>query len=300
MLRLLGKTADADGSFKLPGAFSVGDRLIYAIGDIHGRYDLLKDLLLQIVRDRQATAPRRRPVLVFCGDYIDRGPQSAEVVEALVWLGDNVDAEIRTLKGNHEQALLDFLEIPTAGGDWIAVGGAETLRSYGVEPPQPENDEAGLIRAGRELLAKMPASHVRALENLEISYEAGDCLFVHAGIRPGVGLGEQQEADLLWIREEFLDWEGPPGDRLVVHGHSWYSAQPQLLDHRLGLDTGAYQTGVLTAARLFGSRVSFLRAEGQPGVVEVEQAPAPVRKPPPVRKSTPKRNSAPARRPRLN
>ena len=299
MLRLLGKTADEDGSFKLPGAFSVGDRLIYAIGDIHGRYDLLKDLLQQIVRDRQATAPRRRPVLVFCGDYVDRGPQSAEVVEALVWLGDNVDAEIRALKGNHEQALLDFLDAPTEGGPWLGCGGAETLRSYGVEPPQSGADGAGLVRAGRELLARMPASHVRVLENLEMSYEAGDCLFVHAGIRPGVGLVDQQEADLLWIREEFLDWEGL-GDRLVVHGHSWYSAQPQLLDHRLGIDTGAYQTGVLTAARLCGARVSFLRAEGAPGPDEVEQPPAPVRKSRPVRKPAPKRSSTPVRRSRLN
>ena len=232
--------------------------LIYAVGDIHGRYDLLTRLLAKLARDSARRAGAGRPMLIFCGDYIDRGPQSAEVVEAVLWLRENTRFELRALKGNHEQGLLDFLDRPLAAAGWLGVGGMETLESYGVTAPDLD-DEVGLARARRDLLSRMPASHLQFFEALEPMAVVGDYAFVHAGIRPGLPLAEQQERDLLWIRGPFLEAEGP-FEKIIVHGHSWLGPEPQRLPHRLGIDTGAYQTGVLTAVRLDAEGASFIQA----------------------------------------
>ena len=238
---------------------STNGQLVYAIGDIHGCYDLMKDLLRQIAQDAAVHGDGRQPIVTFLGDYVDRGPHSAKVLEALVWLARRGDLDIHLLKGNHEKALLDFLDAPEDGGPWIGFGGAQTLMSYGVVPPNIELGAADYRRARDELLERMPASHLRLLQNLELMVLIGDYAFVHAGVRPGVPVEEQVEDDLLWIRRGFVDAQGPFG-RTIVHGHSWAAAEPQILEHRLGVDTGAYTTGVLTALRLQDGEVEVIQA----------------------------------------
>jgi serine/threonine protein phosphatase 1 len=237
----------------------VEGQLVYAIGDIHGCYEAMKALLARIASDWVARARGRRPVLVFLGDYVDRGPQSAKVLEALVWLQRRQDVEVHLLKGNHEQCLLDFLDAPDGGADWLRFGGAETLAAYGVAAPASNDPEPAYWRARDELLERMPASHLRLLERLELMALVGDYAFVHAGVRPTTPLAAQVETDLLWIRQGFLDAPGP-FEKVIVHGHTWIDAQPQMLEHRIGVDTGAYATGVLTAIRLEDGEREMLQA----------------------------------------
>jgi serine/threonine protein phosphatase 1 len=210
----------------------------------------LKILLGRIAEDAAQSAARGAAApatLIFCGDYIDRGPRSAEVLEALVWLSRRDEFELRLLKGNHEQALLEFLDHPEEAGNWIGFGGAETLRSYGVPPPAAD-DRRLLVAARDALVRNLPASHRELLDTLELMVTIGDFAFVHAGIRPGVALDAQIERDLLWIREDFLCAVGP-FEKVVVHGHTWTEGL-QVMEHRICIDTGAYATGVLTALRL--------------------------------------------------
>ena len=241
--------------------------LIYAVGDVHGRYDLLKQLVAMVLDDWTARDPGVRPLLIFCGDYVDRGPHSAAVVEAMIWLQQRADIQACFLKGNHEAALMRFLDNPTDSAGWFRFGGIETLQSYGVSAPAPD-DAAACLRARDLLLQRMPSSHLRFLERLELMLVVGDYAFVHAGVQPGVDLRGQREEDLLWIRQEFLADEGP-FEKVIVHGHSWTDDQPQILPHRIGIDTGAYATGVLTAVRLCGADIGLLQARDvQPAVAE--------------------------------
>ena len=232
-----------------PAARSTEGALIYAVGDVHGRYDLMKAALAGIARDSAAQARGRLPVLIFLGDYIDRGPDSAKVLQALIWLQRSGQFALRLLKGNHEQGLLGFLEDPEHGGAWLAYGGAETLAAYGVTPPTAEGGAEALVRSRDALLDQMPASHLQLLGELELMAVVGDYAFVHAGVRPDRPLQSQTEAELLWIRSGFVDAPGP-FERVIVHGHTWLDERPQVTPHRIGLDTGAYATGVLTVARL--------------------------------------------------
>jgi serine/threonine protein phosphatase 1 len=233
--------------------------LVYAVGDIHGCYGLMKALLARIVADYAVRARGRRPILVFLGDYIDRGPQSHRVLEALIWLARRPDLELHLLKGNHEQALLAFADAPETGRDWLRFGGAETLAAYGVAPPPPEAEPSAYVQARDDLLARMPAAHYRLLSGLKPMVTVGDYAFAHAGIRPGAPLNRQAEQDLLWIRRPFLEAEGPH-EKIIVHGHTWFDARPQLLEHRIGVDTGAHATGVLTAVRLDGDERFAIQA----------------------------------------
>jgi len=244
----------------LPTSAGVDGALVYAVGDVHGCYDLLKDLLAEIAADAAMRAGGRRAVLVFLGDYVDRGPQSARVLDALVWLRRRADFDIHFLKGNHEQAMLEFLDAPERAGPWLSFGGAETLLSYGVVPPTPEASLSVYREARDALLERMPAGHLKLLLQLESMVVIGDYAFVHAGIRPGAPLEEQAEEDLLWIRRGFVDHPGP-FPKIIVHGHTWLSEQPQLSEHRLGIDTGAYATGVLSAARLEDGAVEVLQVK---------------------------------------
>jgi serine/threonine protein phosphatase 1 len=228
---------------------STEGELIYVMGDIHGRYDLLKAALAGVARDSAEQASGRLPRLVLLGDYIDRGPDSAKVLQALIWLQRRGDFALTLLKGNHEQGMLAFLEEPDRGEPWLGYGGAETLSAYGVEPPAPGAGPAALARTRDALMDQMPASHLHLLQELELMAVVGDYAFVHAGVRPDRPLEAQTENELLWIREGFVDAPGP-FERVIVHGHTWLNEQPQVLEHRIGLDTGAYATGVLTVARL--------------------------------------------------
>ena len=248
-----------------PRALSTDGEVIYAVGDIHGRYDLLKKALAQIAVDcgdeGLGEGGRRLPMLILLGDYIDRGPDSAKVLQALVWLKRRGEFALRLLKGNHEQALLAFLEDPEAHEDWLGYGGAETLASYGVTPPARGAGAPALGRARDALLDQMPASHLQLLEELEPMVLVGDYAFVHAGVRPDRPLAYQAENDLLWIRRGFIDASGP-FERVIVHGHTWLSEQPQVTEHRIGLDTGAYTTGVLTVARLDQEGMRLVQVRG--------------------------------------
>lgn len=229
--------------------------LIYAVGDVHGHDDLLEQLLARIEEDR---AQRRasRTLLIFLGDLIDRGPGSAKVVERLrTYRPPGVETIF--LMGNHEEVLLRVLEgdeslLP----DWLRFGGADCARSYGLEPErlarmQPSQSIAALRQA-------IPADHVAFLDSFADTFQAGDYLFVHAGIRPGVPLAEQTQSDLRWIRAPFLQ-STAPHQWTVVHGHT-ISREVDQAPFRVGIDTGAYLHGVLTALVLQGAGREIVQA----------------------------------------
>ncbi len=242
---------------------STGDRLIYAVGDVHGRLDLLEDLLKQIAADIQKIKPAQKPVLIFLGDYVDRGAYSRGVIDCLLTLTALPDIELRVLKGNHEQAMLSYVSDPEFGPAWLQNGGAATLVSYGVAAPQTRIP-TDIWEQAREAFAQaLPAEHLEFLRGLELYAEYGDYIFVHAGLRPGVPIERQVEQDLLWIRNEFLE-ERRPFAKVVVHGHT-PEPEPFLGEMRLGLDTGAYATGILTAARLHGTEQAILQATAHGG-----------------------------------
>lgn len=241
--------------------------VVYAVGDVHGRDDLLAELHDRILADSAGRAASRR-VLVHLGDYVDRGPASRQVVERLAAEGLAAEAlpgfEIVSLKGNHEALLLDFLDGREPAGGWLANGGGATLFSYGVPPPDPW-DEEDVDRTRAALAARLPAHHRSFFSCLPTIHQEGDYLFVHAGIRPWAPLDRQAEADLLWIREPFLEWSKPFGV-IIVHGHTIARA-PDVRTNRIGIDTGAYASGVLTALVLEGAGRTFL-ATGAPSPAE--------------------------------
>lgn len=236
----------------------IAGELVYAIGDIHGRYDLLARMLGRIVADALGRQRGRTPILIPCGDYVDRGPDSARVLTALDWLRRDRRVALRPIKGNHEAVFLSFLATPQDGAHWLSFGGDATLRSYGVRPPADSADAGELVRARDDLLAAMPAAHLRVLQELELMVTIGDYAFVHAGIRPGQPLAKQKAEDLLWIRTPFLE-QTKRFEKRIVHGHSWVEAAPEIYDNRIGLDTGAYQTSILTAARIEDGEVEIFQ-----------------------------------------
>lgn len=240
---------------------STGGRLVYAVGDVHGRFDVLGPLLRGIAQDALATQPAERPLLVFLGDYVDRGPESRQVVDRILQMQADGEFEIAALKGNHEEALLQFLDEPGFASTWMEHGGAATLASYGVQPAASRTDAAAWVAVRDEFEGALPDAHRRFYQGLELVRVVGDYAFVHAGVRPGVALGAQSERDLLWIRHEFLNDRGP-FDKVIVHGHT-PTEEPQMMRHRLGLDTGAYATGVLTAVRLYGEDQRLMQSKVQ-------------------------------------
>lgn len=221
---------------------------IYAISDIHGCAHLLQPMLRVIDADVARSRPRYA-VEVFMGDYIDRGPDTRSTLDILVERSRRGNAVF--LKGNHEAFLVRVFEDPSLFEDWIAVGGTQTLMSYGLAPPNLKRDEPASIL--RDLIRAMPTEHLEFLDNLRLSFSCGDFFFVHAGVRPGVPLAEQTERDLLWIREEFLRSEEQFG-KYIVHGHTPVRSA-ELLTNRVNIDTGAYATGNLTLMSIQGSRM---------------------------------------------
>jgi serine/threonine protein phosphatase 1 len=230
-------------------------RRVYAIGDIHGRLDLLNRLLVQIDEDDAARPPAAAGTeLVFLGDLVDRGPDSRGVVERLLALS-RAGGRVRFLMGNHEEVFLR-----AAGGDvralrfLIRIGGKETLLSYGVS----EDEYRGLDFEELAALVqtRVPAGHLAFLAGFERLIEAGDYLFVHAGLRPGVAIEEQAMSDLCWIRDDFLNHRESFG-KIVVHGHS-ITEEVDARPNRIGIDTGAFASGRLTAIGLDGEDRWFL------------------------------------------
>jgi serine/threonine protein phosphatase 1 len=238
-----------------PPAKAPEGRRVYAVGDIHGRADLLRQLLDSIQKDALGGSYVGKPVLIFLGDYVDRGMQSKQVIDVLLSKAMS-PFETHFLKGNHESAMLDFLSDPGVGPRWAEYGGAETLASYGVRPPRSRTSVDEWAAASEELKRVLPPDHLNFLRNLQLSLLLGDYLFVHAGVRPGVEIDHQSERDMLWIRDDFLN-DARPLDVVVVHGHT--PAPRPYRDHRrIGLDTGAYLSGKLTAARFEHESVDFL------------------------------------------
>jgi len=225
----------------------------YVVGDIHGRLDLLEDLLAKIHAELQHH-PVRKTLLVFVGDLIDRGPNSAQVIERLrTYRRQGIQTVF--LLGNHEEVLLRII----AGeaeliAKWRWFGGSECLQSYGVDPAQfARLSEADALAAVR---AAIPRAHVEFLETFGDTCRFGDYLFVHAGIRPGIQLELQSQSDMRWIRQPFLFDDSDHGF-VVVHGHT-ITEDVEDLPNRIGIDTGAYRTGVLTALAIEGTERWFI------------------------------------------
>ena len=223
-----------------------GER-IYAIGDIHGRLDLLDDLLVRIGAD-DGTRESAETTLLFLGDLVDRGPDSAGVVERVRKLAAS-EVKVRVLMGNHEEVFLAAVQGDLAALRFFCrIGGRETLISYGIDEDEYERlDYAELAIRATDVV---PSEHVEFIANFEDTITIGGYAFVHAGLRPGVPIAEQQDKDTRWIRDTFLDHEGA-FEAFVVHGHTILENVDER-SNRIGIDTGAYVTGKLTALGLEG------------------------------------------------
>jgi serine/threonine protein phosphatase 1 len=227
---------------------------IYAIGDIHGRFDLMEALADHIAQEMR-TSPAQVAATVFLGDYVDRGPRSFDVVDRLA-RGD-WPTPVVCLLGNHEDVLLRFLDDPTILEVWRQWGALETLASYGVDV-QPAIRARDYEAVREDFAARIPDGHRRFLMRLETTYSAGEYFFCHAGVRPGVPLDHQAREDLIMIREPFLSSTADFG-KVVVHGHT-PTQEPVIEANRIGIDTGAYATGRLTALALEGDTRRLLAA----------------------------------------
>lgn len=226
---------------------------VYAIGDIHGCITPLQKLTSAIRRD--AGRISENASLVFVGDYVDRGPDSLGVVDWLLTLSHEFKSHF--IRGNHDQALLDFIDDPQTYLSWKDFGASETLRSYGVAPPESLNADV-LVGLRDRFLKVFPEAHRRFFAQLLPLVEIGDYLFVHAGINPGAPLAKQKPRDLMEIRDTFLSSDADFG-KVVVHGHT-PGPRPVHRDNRICVDTGAYLTGRLTAVALRGTSARFLHS----------------------------------------
>lgn len=223
---------------------------IYAVGDIHGRADLLIEIIARIDEDL-----RRRPIQhaveVYLGDYVDRGAHSSTVIDVLaVRLVEN---RAVCLRGNHEALMEDFLRDPAYFDHWQQLGGMQTLASYGVELRSDTETEIDLHR---RFAAAFPRAHQLFLQCLRYHFTCGDFLFVHAGIRPNVSIEQQDLNDLIWIRHEFLDSAEDHG-MFIVHGHTPVP-HPDLRRNRINIDTGAWRSGTLTCIAIEGTAILVL------------------------------------------
>jgi len=240
----------------------VGQRL-YAIGDIHGCRGHLTRLLDAIATDLQGAPKAEAIQIIFVGDYIDRGPDSAGVIDDILaltqeGLPDGQPVDVVALKGNHEDYFDAMLRGDlTRAAHWMMNGGEETLESYGVTPPERDDDPKDMARAARDLAVAVPPVHKDFLAGLRLIHRAGDYLFVHAGLRPGVPIEDQREEELIWIRKPFLESDADFG-ALVVHGHT-VVARVEEKPNRLDIDTGACYGGDLTAVCFWGTERHFLQ-----------------------------------------
>lgn len=235
----------------LLGEASTGDGVrIYAIGDVHGCLDLLKAMHARIAAD-VSERPVADHVIVHLGDLVDRGPDSASVLDFLIE-ASAADDRVMALMGNHEHQFLRFLRKPAEAGPlWMSYGGVETLGSYGVHGGHPDMDGEELSRMRDAALSRIPEPHLSFIEGLPLMVRSGDFLFAHAGIRPGVAPADQDDHDLLYIRQPFLDAPGDLG-AVVIHGHTPVD-RPDIRPNRINIDTGAVFGGALTSAVVEGT-----------------------------------------------
>lgn len=230
------------------GSMLPADERTYAIGDIHGCADLLTQLLEMICADARIRGPAHNRI-VYLGDYIDRGPDSRKVIELARTSSPEEFATVY-LRGNHEALMLDFLVAPHENSAWIHNGGDATLQSFGVAAPSEFAHEEKLAEAARALSEALLPQELEFLRALQPSFRLGDYFFAHAGIDPQLPLDEQSTQDLIWIRRPFLESKADFG-AVVVHGHS-VRRDVEIRPNRIGIDTGAYATGKLTALGLQG------------------------------------------------
>jgi len=226
---------------------------IYAVGDIHGRVDLLDDLLAMIDAD-VAHHSDVTPIFVFLGDYIDRGASSRETISRLI-----ARSEISRcifLKGNHEQIMLRCLEDAGLFEIWIRLGGLKTIMSYDVAPDAMRGDVDKLQKSLRD---RLPRSHLRFLQDLQLSFTCGDFFFTHAGAKPNVDLSQQKEKDLLWVREEFLSCTNDFG-KIVVHGHTPVR-EVDVRPNRINIDTRAFASNCLTCLAIQQDMISVISTD---------------------------------------
>jgi serine/threonine protein phosphatase 1 len=229
---------------------------IYAIGDIHGRVDLF-DSLAETIRQDALDQDYETCFAVFLGDYVDRGPNSAQVLDRLA--SQAFPTPFVALRGNHEAVMLEFLEDENVLDKWRHFGGVETLASYNVDVSDVMRGR-GFKAAQQALRRTLPSSHLAFLEGTRLSYTIGDYFFCHAGVRPGIALDAQEPRDLLWIRDEFLT-SSQRFSKRIVHGHN-PAETAELLPNRINADTGAYATNVLTAVVLQESDTRILDTAG--------------------------------------
>ena len=225
---------------------------IYAIGDIHGRLDLLNELLARISSDI-ALRPTVRPLYVFLGDYIDRGSASRETIDRLIEHGKTHESVF--LKGNHELIAIKCLSDRGLFDQWLRLGGLETLVSYGV-PAETLANGKQIAELQSAFHGALPQAHFRFFRDLKNSFECGDFFFAHAGVKPNVELSRQKENDLLWIRGEFLMSKDDFG-KIIVHGHT-PTREIEVGPNRINIDTGAFATGRLSCLVLEGEELSVI------------------------------------------
>ncbi|MFP4314561.1 MAG: metallophosphoesterase, partial [Alphaproteobacteria bacterium] len=239
------------------------DTRIYAMGDIHGCFLLLKKMHEAISFDL-IDSPASQVYIIYLGDYVDRGAQSKEVLDCLIERQNQRDDVKRLfLLGNHEHGMLDFALNPqnAQNSDWLDWGGVQTLKSYGMEI-----EEQTFLPAEKEMIARkfvqiIPLEHLGFLQTLSHAFEIGEYFFAHAGVNPARPVNNQDLQDLFFIREPFLSWPEPLS-HMIVPGHSKTKGKPEILPHRINVDTGAYETGVLCAAVIDGISVRFINVRG--------------------------------------
>jgi serine/threonine protein phosphatase 1 len=228
---------------------------VYAIGDVHGCLGLLKQAEETIARDMDENG--KAGMVVLLGDFVDRGPASSQVIDHLI-KPSRLGLKRLALCGNHDDIFLKFIEDPDHHRDWLALGGEQTLMSYGIDIHHLGSRHKGRGANLQELLAEaVPSAHREFLETLPVSLRIGQMIFVHAGIRPGVPLADQTDEDLMWIRDPFLKLGPQLPHTFVIHGHT-PNTEPDLGPSRVGIDTGAFYTGRLTVLKIDGNQTRFL------------------------------------------
>jgi serine/threonine protein phosphatase 1 len=236
--------------FKIPGKQAITPSVpkgirIYCIGDIHGCHDLLIKLINAIELDAQDYPDR--VLLIYLGDFIDRGTSSKEVIDFIINYQNNRFESI-FIRGNHEQTLLDFFNEDTMDKAWFSFGGMATLASYGVRINKIPTRHEDFLYLQQQLSNLLPVNHYQFLKETRLSYSIGSYFFVHAGINPHQALNDQYAEDLMWIRDEFINYK-KPFEKIIVHGHT-VTTKPEILPNRIGIDTGAYMSGILSCVVL--------------------------------------------------
>ena len=238
-------------------AVPAGERY-YAIGDIHG-CDKLFDALIEAIEKDDAEAGPAETTVVLLGDLVDRGPGSAQVVKSARKWGKQ--RKVRYIAGNHEEMFLESFEDRGVLKHFLKHGGRETILSYGI--PKSEYNSLELNELQDRLHTLVPKKHRKFLESFEEMIVAGDYAFVHAGVDPSRSLTDQTRKDMLWIRERFLDHDAP-FEKVIVHGHTIFEDVEQR-SHRIGVDTGAFRFGRLTALVLEGETRRYIQASDPSG-----------------------------------